>query len=227
MSFIQRHESRMPNKKRIIKDKETRKNEIQFAARKVFFKKGFTAATMGEIAQQAHVAPGTIYRYFENKDDLYSSLSIQRNLAMGVELVQLESDIDQKKIASGRDIIMKFLDIFYRMYQKDPDLALIYANMQSCFIYRLSLQSMEKVNQTGRHNFACMRRIIAKGKEQGLIKLDVSELVLADALWATFLGLIIHEETKKRITGADYVYPMLTGTFSLLADAVSNTANNS
>jgi TetR/AcrR family fatty acid metabolism transcriptional regulator len=52
-----------------------RKNSIKYhkiieAATKVFARKGFYKAKISEIASEARVADGTIYIYFENKDDI-------------------------------------------------------------------------------------------------------------------------------------------------------------
>jgi TetR/AcrR family fatty acid metabolism transcriptional regulator len=52
-----------------------RKNNIKYhkiieAATKVFARKGFYKAKISEIASEARVADGTIYIYFENKDDI-------------------------------------------------------------------------------------------------------------------------------------------------------------
>ena len=44
------------------------------AATKVFAKKGFFQAKISEIAREAEIADGTIYIYFENKDDILISL---------------------------------------------------------------------------------------------------------------------------------------------------------
>jgi len=44
------------------------------AATKVFAKKGFFHAKVSDIAKEAQVADGTIYIYFENKDDILISL---------------------------------------------------------------------------------------------------------------------------------------------------------
>jgi len=50
---------------------EFREAEILQAARKVFARQGFAAASMDEIAQGAGVAKGTLYLYYESKRDLY------------------------------------------------------------------------------------------------------------------------------------------------------------
>lgn len=51
-----------------------RKAEILEAAARVFAEKGFHRTTTREIAQAADIAEGTIYNYFESKDDLLISL---------------------------------------------------------------------------------------------------------------------------------------------------------
>jgi len=47
-----------------------RRHQILVAASHVFSKRGVQAATMGEVASEAGISPGLIYRYFPSKDDL-------------------------------------------------------------------------------------------------------------------------------------------------------------
>jgi AcrR family transcriptional regulator len=56
------------------KEKEVRTAEIEQAARKVFLSRGFQAATIQEIAEEAGIAKGTVYLYYKSKDDLYAAL---------------------------------------------------------------------------------------------------------------------------------------------------------
>lgn len=55
------------------KNKEKYFRIIQ-AATRIFARKGFYQAKVSEIAREAGVADGTIYLYFENKDDILISL---------------------------------------------------------------------------------------------------------------------------------------------------------
>jgi AcrR family transcriptional regulator len=55
-------------------DKSQRRDEIMAAAKKVFARKGFHAATIADIAKQAGLAYGSIYWYFDSKDDLFHAL---------------------------------------------------------------------------------------------------------------------------------------------------------
>src|ERR1700686_2848936 len=50
---------------------EFRTAEILEAARKVFAKKGFSDATVDDIANAAGVAKGTVYLYYSSKRDVY------------------------------------------------------------------------------------------------------------------------------------------------------------
>jgi AcrR family transcriptional regulator len=51
--------------------REQQRQRILEAARVVFFRDGFMPANLDEVAQRAGVAKGTLYRYFENKAELY------------------------------------------------------------------------------------------------------------------------------------------------------------
>src|SRR6266550_4361663 len=50
---------------------EFRTSEILEAARKIFAKKGFSDATVDDIANAAGVAKGTVYLYYSSKRELY------------------------------------------------------------------------------------------------------------------------------------------------------------
>ena len=49
---------------------ETRTTEIRDAAMRVFVRKGINAATMQDIASEAGLSAGALYRYFESKEQL-------------------------------------------------------------------------------------------------------------------------------------------------------------
>ncbi|MBA3825589.1 MAG: TetR/AcrR family transcriptional regulator [Ktedonobacterales bacterium] len=53
---------------------EERRRQIMEAALPVFAEKGFKGATNRDIAEKAGIAPGLIYHYFKNKEDLFSAI---------------------------------------------------------------------------------------------------------------------------------------------------------
>ena len=48
-----------------------RRDQILTAAHAVFASRGFRQATVGDIADAAGIAKGTLYLYFKSKDDIY------------------------------------------------------------------------------------------------------------------------------------------------------------
>ena len=54
--------------------KSQRRDEIMAAAKKVFADKGFHATTIADIAKEAELAYGSVYWYYDSKDDLFSQL---------------------------------------------------------------------------------------------------------------------------------------------------------
>src|SRR6266700_3237768 len=55
-------------------DDSAKRRQIMDGARAVFLAQGFDAASMGEIARAAGVSKGTLYVYFENKEELFESI---------------------------------------------------------------------------------------------------------------------------------------------------------
>ena len=53
---------------------ERKRTAIVAAARQVFLENGYAQASMDQIAQSAGVSVKTIYRHFENKDELFSAV---------------------------------------------------------------------------------------------------------------------------------------------------------
>jgi AcrR family transcriptional regulator len=60
------------SKKQVVS--EFRQSEIITAARQVFAEKGYIATTVDEIATRAGLAKGTIYVYFESKEQIYNAV---------------------------------------------------------------------------------------------------------------------------------------------------------
>lgn len=103
--------------------KETRELIIR-TARKMFAKKGVTETTMDDIAKEARIGKGTIYHYFDSKEELFCAiLDLDFAEAKG-ELeknAQQETEPDKKLTAyiTARLKLMVKLSGFYSMFSKD------------------------------------------------------------------------------------------------------------
>ncbi|MEM5518132.1 TetR/AcrR family transcriptional regulator [Henriciella sp. AS95] len=54
--------------------KDDRRQALLEAALDEFFEKGFAASRMADIAKRAHLSKGTLYLYFDSKEDLFKAL---------------------------------------------------------------------------------------------------------------------------------------------------------
>src|SRR5579871_5234182 len=69
-----------------------KRRQILDGARAVFLAQGFDAASMGEIARAAGVSKGTLYVYFENKEELFESIVHEQCEVQAEGLFNLDPD---------------------------------------------------------------------------------------------------------------------------------------
>ena len=68
---------------------DKKREDILRAALEVFGRKGFAATTVKDIADLAGIAPGTVYTYFQDKVDLFSSVSQQNWDAFHAQMTRI------------------------------------------------------------------------------------------------------------------------------------------
>jgi AcrR family transcriptional regulator len=68
-------------------EKSQRRVEIMAAAKKVFARKGFHSTTIADIAKEAGLAYGSVYWYFDSKDDLFHALMSAEGEALRAHIV--------------------------------------------------------------------------------------------------------------------------------------------
>ncbi len=98
-----------------------RKQEIMAAAAKVFARKGFKGATTSEIAREAGVAEGTIFRYFKTKKDLLvdvaGSLAVETLKGIMSEMSAKSDEESLKSLIYNRlELIRPNLDLVKVMF---------------------------------------------------------------------------------------------------------------
>src|SRR6195256_6740359 len=69
-----------------------KRRQIMEGARAVFLAQGFDAASMGEIARQTGVSKGTLYVYFESKEELFAVVAREACKAQAENLLALDPD---------------------------------------------------------------------------------------------------------------------------------------
>jgi AcrR family transcriptional regulator len=67
-----------------------KRRQIIEGARQMFLTQGFDGASMGEIARKAGVSKGTLYVYFESKEDLFQVVAHDECLAQAEQIFSLD-----------------------------------------------------------------------------------------------------------------------------------------
>jgi len=96
--------------------KTTRKEEIIRVAANLFSQKSYHDVTMDQIAEKVGVAKGTIYLYFESKENLY--LEILEETYEEIESI-LEKEIAKKDPAPQK--LRKMLMLIFKFYLENLD----------------------------------------------------------------------------------------------------------
>lgn len=99
---------------------EERREQIIEAATFVFSRKGFQAATNKEIAAEAGIAPGLIYHYFKDRQDLLANVVSKVNPA--INLVRQRRAV--QKDMPLRDALLEFSCEFVKFVENSDNIAL-------------------------------------------------------------------------------------------------------
>ncbi|MEW6410574.1 MAG: TetR/AcrR family transcriptional regulator [Nitrospirota bacterium] len=140
-------------------------SEILKAARKVIAKKGWEKATIEEIAEKAGVAKGTVYIYFKNKDELFSSalLDVMDRVIDAIEKEVNKNDAITKKLEAIVKIQLSFIEKernFLRVFLAERPMTCIGSGDE---LNRLMYEKKEKLIEI-------LSGIIKEGIKQGKFK---------------------------------------------------------
>jgi len=98
-----------------MRDGTLTKQRLEQCALMLFVKKGITATTIKDIATEAGIAEGTLYRHYQSKDQLAEQLFIRSYEVIYDKIKQLQSEHQ-----SISDKIRAMIDFFCESYDNDP-----------------------------------------------------------------------------------------------------------
>ena len=176
-------------------EKGEKYHRILAAAQKIFAQNGFHNSKVAQIAKEANVADGTIYLYFHNKDDILISLFEDR--------MRMLIDVLRKELAtidSLADKIRAVIRLHFRLLREDPDLIeIITIELRQSTMFMKEYQ-----NQQFRSYLQVLGDLLKEGKDQGLIRQDVSPGLMKRALFGmmdeiSLLFVLSHKQNKYSI----------------------------
>jgi AcrR family transcriptional regulator len=138
------------------------------AAVRVFARKGFHAARVGDIAEEAGVAHGLLYHYFSSKDEVLATIFRET----WTDLLAAVSDVEASE-AGAREQLRQVAAILLRSWRRDPDLVRV--------LVREVTRSAEVERRIGEIDaaFEALERIVRKGQSKGELREDLDARLAA------------------------------------------------
>jgi TetR/AcrR family fatty acid metabolism transcriptional regulator len=158
-----------------LKDRKPEKYRLILeAAVQVFARKGFYNARVSDIAREAGVADGTIYLYFQNKDDILISL-FEEGMNQVIENVKTEVN----KASDPLDKIRSFALAHLSLVENNRDMAEII----QVELRQSSKFMKEYHNEKFLEYLDIIGGIVKEGQAQGLIRSDVQPGIVKRAFF--------------------------------------------
>jgi AcrR family transcriptional regulator len=168
------------------REKEQRRNDIIDAAEKVFFEKGYAEATMDDISDEVELSKGTVYLYFNTKEELYFAVMIKGfNILVNLfkEAAEKEKSGADKLRAIGEAYIR-----FFKEYNADFRNLMFFEGKHLDFDDDSPwVAEFEKVVED---LFSNLTNAIKNGISDGSIRKDIEPVKMSLLLWAQTNGVL-------------------------------------
>lgn len=161
---------------------EDKRQLILDASVRVFARKGYHTCRVGDIAEEAGVAHGLLYHYFDSKDELLQTIfkntwTLMLDTIRGVESIEEDP---------ARETLRKVAAIVLRAWRDTPDIVRVLVREVA-----RSPHLQEELGET-EQAFVALERVIRKGQEAGEFRDNV------DARFASF---IFYGALEEMLTG--------------------------
>ncbi len=166
--------------------KDEKYNRIVTAAEKVFFNYGYGQSSMDQVAQEAGVAKGTIYLYFQSKQELYYAIGVR---ALGILLKSFRELFSSCQ--SGLEKVVAFGRAFAQYRKSYPDYYQFIVNYQGePYDERNEYGEIHRTYQESRELFRVLVKAVTEGQADGSIGVKTDPALLAAILWCQTCGVV-------------------------------------
>jgi TetR/AcrR family fatty acid metabolism transcriptional regulator len=141
---------------------EDKRRLLLQAAVRVFARKGYHAARVGDIAEEAGVAYGLLYHYFDSKEEVLRNVFRETWRALIATIKSVEESGDPPP-----EQLRKVAEILLRSWRREPDLVRV-----------LVLEVTRSGHLAGEMDeivasFAAIQEIVERGQADGTIRADI------------------------------------------------------
>ena len=168
------------------KEKDSRKKLILKSARTLFFKKGFNNVTVDEIAKSSELGKGSIYLYFNSKEEIYAQILLNDIEDFNQQVSVL---LNKKKIAT--DLLVEFSNIYVDFFFNDGELFRI---LMTYMLQPAKMNLTEKLNSqiltANARSIDVIGKILKLGVSSKEFSANINLKQNQNAIWGLLNGII-------------------------------------
>ena len=185
---------------KVLKNRDAKEKIIIDAAEDIFANVGFSNAKMEEIAEKAKMSKGSLYFYFDTKDNLYMAVAYR-----AIQLLNnmLRGAVEEHKSSTGLESVLALMQVFLNYSQSFAlysEAILDYMSLnrssgQGRIKAKMTMAIKEsvywrKINEVQNVPFNLVVSEIKRGKSDGSIKSREKPELLYLIAWANVVGFI-------------------------------------
>ncbi len=178
---------------RRAREQEQRKAAILEAAWDLFLDAGISGTSMEDIARRCQLARGTLYLYFQSKDEIAFELLLRATEDL---LVDLSAALDPALPAVKQ--IEKVALTYYRFYIAQPEaFRYMFVIPHDSYAGKVSEDVLERWGTTGKAALTVIASLLSQAQAEGDLEVD-DPWSTAITLWAAVTGVISIPSQKVR-----------------------------
>lgn len=170
------------------REREFKKKEILSAAVKLFAEKGYEYTTLDEIAEAAEFGKGTLYNYFQNKEDLY--LAILEDI-FGSFLSNLKKI--NETTSTFYDFIYEVIENVLRFYMENQSAFMLLVHERLHVVKSTPFEMPDRLKKMHQESEKIHKQRIGEAIRNGeIVALDVDKIIhiYRGMMFAYIFGLV-------------------------------------
>ncbi len=203
------------------REKAERRQQILDAARQLLFRKGLAATSVNQIARTAELSIGTVYFYFENKEDIFAALQ-----AEGLEILHrdvLAACRDAKTPEAG---LVSVAAAYYHFSEAHRNYFDVIHYFLSATDVVFSTAVKAQIDQHGRRILRQVETVIEAGIAARIFR-PVAVRRHALIFWGLIHGLIPFRKMRATLLGEDSHRALFDAAVDNFIAGLKNTAAGS
>lgn len=182
------------------REKQLRREQILAAGEKLILSKGLQYTTMDEIAKESELSKGTLYLYFESKDDIFLTL-VNRSLRALVDILKKNLENTGKPEEKTKTLCMSYFE-FYQTNRNHFKLMNFFEKHEG--FEASNEDKLKELLALEADVWNVVIAVIDEGKEKGIFTASIDSFEAALVLWSVSNGIIqMIEHVRSHFTADD------------------------